>query len=181
MDKQKILISWSGLGREPYTFRSGRSEPGAHLQLLRDSEYAGVFDKHILLAVPETLTDCERLVSEILALPKPVQTEIKVLRLGDPTDHTEIAYALARFFEEADSDAGLLNHQVYVLLNTGTPQMQTVWVMLLAQGLLDCKIIQTSPRFLAERSGRPVAREFELDLKGWETMYREVQGRQFPG
>ncbi len=57
MSRRKILLSWSGRGREPYTFRSGRSEPGAHLQLLRDSEYAGFFDQHLLLAVPETLAD----------------------------------------------------------------------------------------------------------------------------
>lgn len=178
MNKQKILLSWSGLGREPFTFRSGRSEPGAHLQLLRDSEYAGVFDRHVLLAVPETLADCEGLVRELVSLPKPVQTEIKVLRLADPTDHVEIAYALARFFEKADAGAGLLDHELYVLLNAGTPQMQSVWITLHTQGLLDFRIIQTSPASLAQRSGSPAAREVELDLAGWATMFRKVTERQ---
>jgi hypothetical protein len=178
VSKQKILLSWSGLGREPFTFRGGRSEPGAHLQLLRDSDYAGLFDRHVLLAVPETLADSERLVQELMALPQPVRTEIAILRLADPTDHVEIAYALARYFEKADASAGLLNHELYVLLNAGTPQMQSVWITLHTQGLLDFHIIQTSPESLARRSGSPTARDVELDMEGWATMFRSVRERQ---
>lgn len=173
-----MLLSWSGLGREPYTFRSGQSVPGAHLQLLRDSEYAGCFDQHLLLAVPETLADSERLVRELMAIPKPVHTEIKVLRLANPTDHREIAYALVRFLEEADRNSRLLDHELFVLLNTGTPQMQTVWVTLVTQGLCDLRIIQTSPAVLAQRSGSPVAQELRLDMQGWATMFRNIRERR---
>lgn len=178
MSRRKILLSWSGRGREPYTFRSGRSEPGAHLQLLRDSGYAGFFDHHLLLAVPETLADSEHLVRELMTIARPVQTEIKVLRLANPTDHLEIAYALARFLEEADRATRLLDHELYVLLNTGTPQMQTVWVTLVTQGLCDFRMIQTSPASLAQRSGTPVASELELDMPGWATMFRNIRERR---
>jgi sigma54-dependent transcription regulator len=176
--KQRILLSWSGLGREPFTFRAGRSEPGAHLQLLRDSDFAGRFDHHLLLVVPETLLDGERLVRELNEIPKPVHTEIKVLRLANPTDHLEIAYALAKFFEEADEADRLLDHELYVLLNTGTPQMQSVWITLVTQGLLAARIIQTNPAALAQRSGSAVARELELDMQGWATIFRAIQERQ---
>jgi hypothetical protein len=178
VNKQKILLSWSGLGREPFTFRAGRSEPGAHLQLLRDSEYAGVFDRHLLLAVPETLTDAEYVARELMAIPRPLRSEIKVLRLGNPTDHLEITYALARFLEEADQTDCLLDHELYVLLNTGTPQMQCVWVTLVTQGLLRATIIQTNPTSLAQRSGTAVARKVELDMHGWATIFRVIQERQ---
>jgi sigma54-dependent transcription regulator len=146
--------------------------------LLRDSEYAGAFDRHLLLAVPETLADCERLVRELTTIDKPVQTEIKVLRLANPTDHLEIAYALARFIEEADEADRLLDHELYVLLNTGTPQMQSVWITLVTQGLLAARIIQTNPASLAQRSGSAVAREVELDMPGWATMFRAIRERQ---
>jgi sigma54-dependent transcription regulator len=172
VSKQKILLSWSGLGREPFTFRAGKSEPGAHLQLLRDSDFAGRFDRHLLLVVPETLLDGERLARELTEIEKPVHTEIKVLRLANPTDHLEIAYALASFLEEADEN------DLYVLLNTGTPQMQSVWITLVTQGLFNARIIQTSPAALARRSGTAVAREVELDMRGWATMFRAVQERQ---
>lgn len=178
MKKQKILLSWSGLGREPYTFRAGSPEQGAHLQLLRDSEYAGAFDRHFLLAVPETLNDCERLTGELVALPKPVITELKVLRLNDPTDHLEIAYVIAGFVEEADREHRLLDHELYVLLNAGTPQMQSVWIILKTHGLMDFRIIQTTPASFARRSGTPVARELELDVAGLLTLFRPVQDRQ---
>jgi sigma54-dependent transcription regulator len=178
VSKQKILLSWSGLGREPFTFRAGKSEPGAHLQLLRDSDFAGRFDRHLLLVVPETLLDGERLARELTEIEKPVHTEIKVLRLANPTDHLEIAYALASFLEEADENDRLLDHELYVLLNTGTPQMQSVWITLVTQGLFDARIIQTSPAALARRSGTAVAREVELDMRGWATMFRAIQERQ---
>lgn len=181
MSRQKILLSWSGLGREPFTFRGGKSEPGAHLQLLRDSEYAGFFDRHFLLAVPETLPDSERLSRELMTVPKPAQTEIRVLRLANPTDHLEIAYALARFFEEADREARLLDHELYVLLNSGTPQMQSVWITLVTQDLLDLKIIQTTPASLAQRTGTPAARLVELDMPGWATLFRRSHERQSEG
>jgi sigma54-dependent transcription regulator len=178
VSRQKILLSWSGLGREPFTFRGGKSEPGAHLQLLRDSEYAGFFDHHLLLAVPETLADAEHLQRELMAIPKPVPTEIRLLRLASPVDHLEVTYALARFFEEADAASRLLDHQLHVLLNAGTPQMQTVWVTLATQGLLDLTIIQTSPASLARRSGTPVAYPLELDMPGWAKLFQRVQERQ---
>lgn len=182
MKRLKILLSWSGLGREPFAFRAGRSEPGAHLQLLRDSEFAGVFDRHLLLAVPETLADSERLARELTAIPRPVQTEIRVLRLANPTDHLEIAHALARFLEQADEEADdsgrLLDHDLYLLLNCGTPQMQSVWITLVTQGLMKARIIQTNPAELARRSGTAVAREVELDMPGWATMFAAVRERQ---
>ena len=176
--RQKILLSWSGLGREPFTFRSGASEPGAHLQLLNGSDYAGFFDRHLLFCVPQTLRDGEKLVRELVALDRPVDTIIKVLELQDPTDHREIAYTLARFFEAADDESRLLDHDLYVLLNTGTPQMQSVWMMLKSHGLMDLTILQTSPESLARRSGIPVAREAKLDGDTLGTLFNGVQARQ---
>ena len=172
MGEQKILLSWSGLGREPYTFRAGRSVPGAHLQLLRDSDYAGFFDRHFLLAVPETLEDCERLLNELVALPKPVITELTVLRMSDPTDHVQIAHALSGFFEQANSTHRLLGQELFVLLNTGTPQMQTVWFMLKTHRILDFQIIQTTPQSLASASGTQVARKVDFDVDGLSTLFR---------
>jgi sigma54-dependent transcription regulator len=176
--RQKILLSWSGLGREPYTFRAGASEPGAHLQLLRSSDYAGFFDRHILLCVPETLSDGEKLVRELVALDQPVRTDIQLIKLVDPTDHREIAYAISHFLEQSDDTERLLDHDLYVLLNTGTPQMQTVWMLLKTMGLVDLTILQTSPESLARRSGIPVAREAEVDGDALRNLFSGVQERR---
>jgi sigma54-dependent transcription regulator len=132
----------------------------------------------LLLAVPETLADAEDLVRELMAIPQPVNTEVCVLRLANPTDHLEIAYALARWIEEADEQDRLLDHELHVLLNTGTPQMQSVWITLVTQGLLAARIIQTNPASLAQRSGSATAREVALDMPGWATMYRAIRERQ---
>lgn len=171
----RILISWTGSRREPYIVRAGALLPGAHLQLLCDSGWRGRFDLHYLLAVPQTVDDAEQIVEAIAQVDGAPPTEVRVLQLLDPTDHNEIVSALAPFIERLRNDHNGDEH--WVLLNTGTPQMQTVWVMLKALGLFDARIVQTSPEPLARESGTPPAREFNPDLAEWRELLARTARR----
>ena len=170
----KVLIAWSGSGREPYMHRGGKRVPGAHLQLLTESQYKGTFDLHYLLCVRETIDDALQLQRELSSASPPTRTEIRVAHLLDPTDHDEIARELGRILAEIDKQDGLFQHQLYVMLNTGTPQMQTVWVLLITSGLLEAKLIQTSPLELGDRSGTPPAREITLSPDAWREAYAPI-------
>lgn len=167
----KILISWTGSRREPHMFRAGQLIPGTHLQVLRDSPYSGQFQHHYLLSVPETLEDAEHITRELAALGNGPQTEIKVLQLLDPTDMHEIAAALARVLREIDAKHGALKHELYVLLNTGTPQMQAVWLLLASMGLVVARLIQTCPPDLALQSGTQPVRELNTDFSHWRELF----------
>lgn len=174
----KILLSWTGSRREPHMFRAGMLLPGTHLQVLRDSPWAGQFQFHYLLSVPETLEDAELIVRELAALGNGPQTEIKVLQLHDPTDLDSIVQSIASVLREIDARHGLARHELHVLLNTGTPQMQAVWLLLASMGLIVARLIQSSPPGLAAQSGTPAVRELNTDFSHWRKLFsRAARGR----
>lgn len=174
----KVLLSWTGKGREPLTFRAGEVVPGAHLQLLRDSPWAGAFDRHVLFSVPETLEDAQLLVRELAALPLPVRSEVELVQLSDPTDLTQIAHALKHALLRQDERAKLLDAELWVLLNTGTPQMQAAWLLLHTHGLLRLRILQTSPENMARRGGTEAVREAAPSMAAWQQMFADLRARQ---
>jgi sigma54-dependent transcription regulator len=167
----RILISWTGSRREPHLFRAGMLLPGTHLQVLRDSPYSGRFEYHYLLSVPETLDDAQQIVEELRKLPRAPLTEVKVVQLLDPTDHNEIAGALFGALRDIDKEHGLLRNELWVLLNTGTPQMQSVWLLLAQMGLVVARFIQSSPEDLARHSGTPPVRELVPDFSRWRELF----------
>lgn len=173
----KVLISWTGLRREPHAFRAGQLVPGTHLQVLRDSPYSGQFQHHYLLSVPETLEDASQIVREIAALGNGPQTDVKVLQLLDPTDLHEIAGALSIVWREIGLCHPPLSHEFFVLLNTGTPQMQAVWLLLASMGLVAARLIQTCPPELALQSGTPPVRELNTDFSHWRELFTPVKER----
>ncbi|MHC4841268.1 MAG: hypothetical protein ACYTDT_10000 [Planctomycetota bacterium] len=170
-------MSWSGLGREPYTFSEGAVVPGAHLCLLRDSEYSGFFHRHILFTAAAAAKDAEQIAIALQDMPSPVPVDVRVIDLNDPTDHVQIAYGLAQELAVLDDEQKLLDHELYVLLNAGTPQMQTVWVLLRTLELLQYKIIQTSPLKIANMAGRPVAFESDIDAASMRRMFFRLSER----
>ncbi|MCC6466360.1 MAG: hypothetical protein IT463_13555, partial [Planctomycetes bacterium] len=163
---------------EHSTFRAGEVVPGAHLQLLQNPEWAGAFDRHVLFTVPETLEDARLLVGELAALPVPLRSEIELVQLADPTDLTQIAYALKHALLRLDERARLLDAELWVLLNTGTPQMQAAWLLLHTHGLLRVRILQTSPEPMARRSGSAAVREAAPSMGAWQRMFAELRARQ---
>lgn len=173
----KILLSWTGLRREPHMFHAGRLTEGTHLQVLRDSPYTGQFHLHYLLSVPESLGDAEEIVRELAALGNGPQTEIKLVQLNDPTDLDAIAQALAGVLKELDHKYGLLKHEYSVLLNTGTPQMQAVWLLLASMGLFVGRLIQTCPPDLAAKSGVAPIREVRTDFERFKALFDPPEGR----
>lgn len=167
----RVLVSWTGSRREPYMFRGGVLSAGTHLQVLRDSQFAGTFQHHYLLSVPETLEDAEAIVRELASLGAPCPTDVLCVPLADPTDHDQIAAALARALKEIHRTHPLLKNELWVLLNTGTPQMQSVWLLLTAQGVIAARLIQSSPPSLARASGSEPVREFAPDLEAWRRLF----------
>lgn len=167
----RILLSWTGSRRELHMFRAGMLLPGTHLQVLRDTQFAGHFDLHYLLCVPETLGDAEGTVQELARLDRPPLTTPLVVQLLDSTDHDEIARAFSGALREINRELGLLKNQLWVLLNTGTPQMQSVWLLLANIGLVVARFSQSFPGSRAAQSGTPPVREFIAELWHWRELF----------
>lgn len=167
----RTLLSRTGSRRELHMFRAGMLLSGTHLQVLRDTQFAGHFDLHYLLCVPETLGDAEETVQELARLDRPPLTTPLVVQLLDPTDHDEIARAYSGALREINRELGLLKNQRWVLMNTGTPQMQSVWLLLANMGLVVARFSQSSSGSLAAQSGTPPVREFIADLSHWRELF----------
>lgn len=110
----------------------------------------------------QSRTYCRR--SELPRLDGPPLTTPLVVQLLDPTDHDEIARAFSGALREINRKLGLLKNQLRMLLNTGTPQMQSVWLLLANMGLVVARFSQYSPGSLAAQSGTPPVREFIAEL-----------------
>ncbi len=87
--------------------------------------------------------------------------ELEVLDLADPSDHAALFAALSPVV------AGLPDTPTDVLLSAGTPQAQTLWVVLVQAGLLKARMLQViPPRFVPHPHPEPV-REVSLDIPGF--------------
>lgn len=116
-----------------------------------------------VLCSPESRPGAQELVSELQAQGHP--GELRELALSDPTDHGALFHALGALVDELaglDFDVG-----VDVNLSAGTPQMQTLWVILVQAGLLRARMLQVIPAsFVPHPHPHPV-REVRLDIDGF--------------
>jgi hypothetical protein len=171
----RLLVSWSGLGREPWLRAGGMDQPGAHLQLLRDSPSVGRFDAHALLAVSATLDDANRIALALAAVERAPRTRIELVDLVDPADITAIARVLANTLPGLAA-ALAPPVELHVLLSTGTPQMQSAWLLLGAWGLLRARFWLTVPPRLALQAGLLPTREVTLDEASWRREFGGLLG-----
>lgn len=91
-----------------------------------------------------------------------VEAEVVPLELPDPSDHAALFAALGPVIEGLPDERPL-----DVVLSAGTPQAQTLWVILVCAGLLDARMLQViPPRFVPDLHPEPV-REVRLDIEGF--------------
>ncbi len=87
---------------------------------------------------------------------------VQVLDVPDPSDHAALFKAVGPVVEALPPDA-----EVDVLLSAGTPQAQTIWVILVQAGLLRARMLQViPPRFVPHPHPEPV-RAVRLDIDGF--------------
>jgi hypothetical protein len=92
------------------------------------------------------------------------------VQLLDPTDHGEIARATSGALRGFNRELRLLKNQPWALLNTGTPQMQSFWLLLADICPVVPRFSQSSPDSLAAQSGTSPSREFIADLSHWREL-----------
>jgi transcriptional regulator with GAF, ATPase, and Fis domain len=87
-----------------------------------------------------------------------------VLEVDDPTDHAQLFAALTPIVTELAERDEL---QLDVCLSAGTPQMQTLWVILVEAGLLRARMLQVIPAaFVPDPHPHPI-RVVRLDIEGF--------------
>ncbi len=156
----RSLITWSDrtiTARGEPAIRHGAPDRGPVLRLLDHTE---VEYQHVrLLTSPRGEPPAQQLLAEIQA--RGLTADLRILPITDPTDHGRIFAALHGVTE------GLPVGPLDVCLSAGTPQMQTLWVILVKAGLLPARMLQVVPAaFVPSVHPHPI-REVELDIDGF--------------
>jgi DNA-binding NtrC family response regulator len=166
---KNALITWSDRGAAgpvpSYHGRRPDSDPGPILRLLTRWPTCPSYDAVWVLTNPSgearARTLCKQLQSHI------GQAICCVLPIEDPTDHGQLFQALSPLIQRIDRRHSLDRWQRDVLLSAGTPQMQTMWVILVQSGLLRARMLQVIPdAFVPDPHPSPV-REVRLDIEGF--------------
>jgi two-component system response regulator AtoC len=159
-----ILLTWSDRGASgPPPAHHGKrpdSDRGPIARLLAQPESRERYD-HLAILSTTAGEAPARALAEDLARTWP-RVDLTPLVVDDPSDYAQIFRALEPVIAALPASA-----ECDVLLSAGTPQMQTLWVILVQAGILRARMLQVIPAdFVPAVHPRPV-REVLLDIDGF--------------
>jgi DNA-binding NtrC family response regulator len=140
MPEPSLLLSFVG-NRDPYVEHS--EDFGPVLSLLQ----ARSFDRVILFCTGPEYLERAKMVEEVCrGFGCAASFRSEILELVSPIDYEEILGKLLHLLAALRSE--LQGAGLSVLLDPGTPQMQTAWFLLTKSGMLDARLLQgIPPRF----------------------------------
>jgi len=157
MPDQKILLSFVG-NRDPYV--ENDDDYGPVLSLLQAKQFSRIY---LFCTGPDYL-ERARMVEEIAGSFWTASRFYFVnIDLDSPIDYEEIFSKLKTTVDQVTDKLAHKKTEYYVLLDPGTPQMQTAWFLLAKSGTLKALLLQgIPPRFAA---GAYKVKEVNLDSR----------------
>ncbi|MFV8754852.1 RNA repair transcriptional activator RtcR family protein [Nannocystaceae bacterium ST9] len=132
------------------------ADRGPILRLLEHGDAR--YERVVLLCIPRSREPSEQLATELRE--QVARVELRELAVDDPSDYAQLFAALGPALRELEGECD-------VLLSAGTPQMQTLWVILVEAGLLAARMLQVIPAaFVPDPHPEPI-REVRLDIEGF--------------
>lgn len=124
------------------------------------------YDAVWILSIPTGEEPSRALVEQVEAKGIP-RVELRVLSVDDPSDYKKLYRALEALVAEVPRAFPPETWEIDVLLSAGTPQSQTLWVILVQAGLLPARMLQIIPAaFVPQFHPRPI-REVALEIEGF--------------
>ena len=162
---RRILLTWSDRGvsgPRPHFHRPpAAQDEGPVLRLASQPAYR--YDEAEILTTPPGEANAQELVAALGAHIPAVRLRV-LPAVTDPSDHAQLFSALEPVVADHRGQRGAA---VDVLLSAGTPQMQTLWVILVQAGLLPARMLQVIPPvFVPDPHPEPV-RVVRLDMDGF--------------
>ena len=159
------LLTWTDRGVGPLPHHAPR--PGDLGPVQRLLSHQPRYDRVLVLSSEATLPGARHLCDAVGRA-----AQLRLVPLTDPSDHRQLFEGLGPVVAE------LRGQRVDVLLSAGTPQAQTLWVILVQAGALDARMLQViPPAFVPHPHPHPV-REVTLDIEGFpeiRSLRAEVQ------
>lgn len=163
------LLTWTDRGgdRPPAGARAAdrSSDLGPVLRLLDQPESAGRYGCVWVLTSAKAQAPTRALVAELGR--RVERVELRVLELPDPSDYALLFQALGPLCQEVRRQHRPGSWSLDVLLSAGTPQAQTLWVILVQAGLLPARMLQVIPPQFVPVPHRQAVREVRLDIDGF--------------
>ena len=152
-----VLLTWVG-SRDPYwtNRRTGKAnDPGPILSLLKHRKFDVVYLLFNLYSAHDDYRQratqvqryCQRYFPRVVVKQRPID-------LVSVIDYQEIFRVANHECQAIVREEGA-GRDYYVYLSPGTPQMQTVWVLLVQSGLLPATMIDATPEDLLAPGKRP--------------------------
>ncbi len=165
---QKILLSFTGF-HDPYSpeFSEPAVQPGPILTLV--SEVG--FDRVVLFRTPGMAESTDNTVEALRVTSPGLGVRVEDLDLPDPTDYKAIFHELRRVLRKVNQANGGMDVRYYIGLASGTPQMHSAWLLLVASGELPARILNTRPpKFVTDETSRVTevdvhSAPFDLDFE----------------
>ncbi len=160
----RLLLTWSD--------RSARTQQASHhgarplsdqgpvLRLLNEPESDSLYDHAIVLTTEQSAAAAEPLIEQMRChIP---DVEARQVQLCDPSNYSELFQVL-----ESVVAAVSRTDNVDIIVSAGTPQMQTLWFVLVKSGLLQARMLQVVPATFVPSVHPKAIREVDLDIEGF--------------
>lgn len=155
---KRTLLTFVG-SHDPYQGVSESSGEGPVLSLMARERFDLL---HIFYNNPEYLRRAVA-VREVVQKRHPdISTSLEEISVADPTDYESLYehmhHRSLAIIEKHDTDS-----EYFVALASGTPQMQTCWLLLVLGGVLPARLLQMTPPH-KQKTGKSAVKEIRLSL-----------------
>lgn len=130
------------------------------MRLVVQPESQGLYENAIVLATPAGMPRATALMEDLRSeIP---EVELVPVAVHDPSDYSELFHALAPVVERLSHLSAL-----DIVLSAGTPQMQTLWIILVKAGLMSGRLLQVVPAAFVPSVHPRAVREVQLAIDGF--------------
>lgn len=165
---KRLLLTWSDRGVEgpapAHQAKRPASDRGPVLRLLEDPG-THRYDRALVLTVPKGLRRAEALAHDMKR--HVAEVDVRAVSLDDPSDYAALFVELAPLASEVEATCPSSKWNVDVLLSAGTPQAQTIWVILAQAAMLRARLLQVIPAAFVPSPHPRAVREVSFDIEGF--------------
>jgi DNA-binding NtrC family response regulator len=166
---QRLLITWSDRGLDgpapAHHVARAASDRGPVLRLLEHTEPRQRYQRAIVLTVPRGRAKAQALASDMAQHVPAI--EVREVALDDPSDYNALFAELGPLATELGRQVQRAAWEIDVLLSAGTPQAQTLWVILVQAAMLPARMLQVIPAaFVPSPHPHPI-RAVRLEVEGF--------------
>ncbi len=159
----RMLLTWSDRGVDgpapAHHAKRAASDRGPVMRLIEEG--AQRYERALVLTVVAGKAGAERLASELRE--HVADVEVRPVSLDDPSDYRKLFAELGPLA----SELAQRETPIDVLVSAGTPQAQTIWVVLTQSAMLPARLLQVIPPAFVPVPHPKAVREVRLDIEGF--------------